>query len=75
MEQTESTKQFKIDADALFATTTERMMAWANERLDARISRTTYSGDSPPSLQDVGKVFDTPRNGSSDTPNKSKTEE
>ncbi len=75
MEHTKSIKKFNEDADALFATTTERMMAWANQRLDARISRSTNEGGSPRVLDDMSWVFDTPRNDNSDIPSESKAEE
>lgn len=55
MVQTKPKKQLNVDA--LFAETTERTMAEANKRLDARISRTTYQGDSPSVLEDMGWVF------------------
>lgn len=75
MERTKSIEKFSADADALFAPIMDRAMASANQRLDARISRTTYSGDSPPRLQAVEKVLDTARNDSSESPSESKTEE
>lgn len=75
MERTKSIEKFSADADALFAPIMDRAMASANQRLDARISRTTYSGDSPPRLQAVGKVLDTASNDSSESPSESRTEE
>lgn|GEM_PF-2973047 len=75
MEQMKDRRQFKIDTDALFAETTQKAMAWANKRLDARISRTTYGDRSPRSLRDVQRVFGTSQKSGTNASNEDVSEE